>query len=199
MIPNIFKNYKEIIVETIHKLTGSDKRIALAKTVEAVGKGGKPLVANTLILNADNGPENHSRRTQFMKRMIEFAVNYDVKVLLAYYPSYHSKYNPIERVWGRLEQHWNGAILDTMEAVVGFAESMTWKGENPCVSLCKERLLKQGKRSKKRSWPNMKRSLSEQRELKSGLSKSALINVRASCSGNKRIPHREEPNVKMPK
>ena len=27
----------------------------------------------TLVLNQDNGPENHSRRTQFMKRMVEFA------------------------------------------------------------------------------------------------------------------------------
>jgi hypothetical protein len=26
----------------------------------------------TLLLNQDNGPENHSRRTQFLKRMVEF-------------------------------------------------------------------------------------------------------------------------------
>ncbi|MCD6455885.1 MAG: hypothetical protein J7K81_03740 [Methanophagales archaeon] len=26
----------------------------------------------TLLLNQDNGPQNHSRRTQFMKRIIEF-------------------------------------------------------------------------------------------------------------------------------
>nr|WP_200124662.1 ISAzo13 family transposase [Salicibibacter cibarius] len=52
---------------------------------------------DTLIINADNGPENNSRRTQFMKRMIEFAATYDIKVILAYYPPYHSKYNPIER------------------------------------------------------------------------------------------------------
>ena len=26
-----------------------------------------------LVLNLDNGPENHSRRTQFLKRMVEFA------------------------------------------------------------------------------------------------------------------------------
>src|SRR5262245_2149031 len=29
-------------------------------------------------------------------------------VRLAYYPPYHSKYNPIERCWGILENHWNG-------------------------------------------------------------------------------------------
>lgn len=104
---------------------------------------------DTLILNADNGPENHSRRTQFLKRIIEFAVTYDVKVILAYYPPYHSKYNPIERTWGRLEQHWNGAILDTTEAVLGFAKSMTWKGKNPCVSLA-QTVYETGKKVKKR-------------------------------------------------
>jgi len=36
---------------------------------------------------------------------MEFLVKYNVKVILAYYLPYHSKYNPIERVWGRLEQH----------------------------------------------------------------------------------------------
>lgn len=55
---------------------------------------------DTLIINSDNGPENSSRRTQFIKRIVEFAARYNVKVILAYYPPYHSKYNPIERVWG---------------------------------------------------------------------------------------------------
>lgn len=90
---------------------------------------------DTLVINADNRPENNSRRTQFMKRIIEFAAKYDAKVILACYPPYHSKYNPIERAWGILEQHWNGDILDTQEAVLGFASSMTLKGKNPCVTL----------------------------------------------------------------
>lgn len=100
---------------------------------------------DTLIINADNGPENSSRRTQYMKRIIEFAVKYDVKVILAYYPPYRSKYNPVERVWGILEQHWNGDILDTQEAVLSFAESMTWKSKNPGVTLLKK-VYETGKR-----------------------------------------------------
>ncbi len=58
---------------------------------------------DNLIINADNGPENNSRITQFMKRIIAFSAKYEVKVILAYYPPYHCKYNSIERVWGRLE------------------------------------------------------------------------------------------------
>ena len=89
----------------------------------------------TLVLNLDNGPENHSRRTQFMQRMVEFVQQYGVTVRLAYYPPYHSKYNPIERCWGILENHWNGTFLDSIDAVIQFARTMTWKGKHPVVDL----------------------------------------------------------------
>lgn len=89
----------------------------------------------TLVLNVDNGPENHSRRTQFMQRLVEFVQQYRVTVRLAYYPPYHSKYNPIERCWGILENHWNGALLDSIDAVLQFAATMTWKGTHPIVDL----------------------------------------------------------------
>ncbi len=56
-----------------------------------------------LLLDLDNGPENHSRRTQFMARLVEFADTFQIAVQVAYYPPYHSKYNPIERVWRGLE------------------------------------------------------------------------------------------------
>ena len=89
----------------------------------------------TLVINLDNGPENHSRRTQFMRRIVDFVQQYRVTVRLAYYPPYHSKYNPIERCWGILENHWNGALLDSIDAVIQFATTMTWKGKCPVVEL----------------------------------------------------------------
>ncbi len=88
-----------------------------------------------LVVNVDNGPETHSRRTQFMQRLLEFVQQYHISVRLAYYPPYHSKYNPIERCWGILEQHWNGALLDSVEAVIRYAASMTWKGKHPIVEV----------------------------------------------------------------
>jgi transposase len=90
-----------------------------------------------LVINLDNGPENQSRRTQFLKRVVEFARKFGLDVQLAYYPPYHSKYNPIERCWGILEMHWNGSLLDSVEAVVGLAGTMTWKGKHPVVSVVK--------------------------------------------------------------
>jgi len=89
----------------------------------------------TLVLNLDNGPENHSHRTQFMARLVAFVQRERISVRLAYYPPYHSKYNPIERCGGILEGHWNGALLDSLEAVCGFTASMTWKGLHPVVEL----------------------------------------------------------------
>ena len=88
-----------------------------------------------LVINLDNGPENHSRRTQFMQRMVAFVQQYGISVRLVYYPPYHSKYNPIERCWGILENHWNGAILDTVAAVLNYTASMTWNGIHPVVDV----------------------------------------------------------------
>ena len=48
---------------------------------------------------------------------------------------YHSKYNPIERCWGILEAHWNGTLLNSVETVVEWARTMTWKGLRPVVQL----------------------------------------------------------------
>jgi len=94
---------------------------------------------NTLVLNLDNGPENNSRRTQFLKRIVDFAYNNALHVRLAYYPPYHSKYNPIERVWGRLENHWNGELLDSEEKVLGLASTMSWKGNMPTIEMVEEK------------------------------------------------------------
>lgn len=101
-----------------------------------------------LVIFADNGPENSSRRTQFMKRIIEFSAKNDVKVILAYYPPYHSKYNPVERVWGVLEKHWNGDILDSKETILKFAGTMTWDGKTPAIDLV-EKVYETGKKVKK--------------------------------------------------
>ncbi len=89
----------------------------------------------TLLLNLDNGPESHSRRTQFLARLVAFVAETGIALQLAYYPPYHSKYNPIERCWGRLEQHWNGDLLDSVATVVAFASTMQWKGKHPTVEL----------------------------------------------------------------
>ena len=86
-------------------------------------------------LKVDNGPESSGRRTQFLKRIVEFADETGKAIQLLYYPPYHSKYNPIERCWGILEKHWNGARLLDAQCMVAWAKSMTWKGIHPIVKM----------------------------------------------------------------
>ena len=70
-----------------------------------------------------------------MKRIVEFADKNNLEIVLAYYPPYHSKYNPIERTWGILENHWNATLLNSLEVTLEWAKTMTWKGLNPVVNL----------------------------------------------------------------
>jgi len=87
----------------------------------------------TLAIDLDGGMATRSNRTQFIKRIVEFSRTHNLRVVLIYYPPYHSKYNPIERVWAALEQFWNGAIIDSVEAVLGWAANMQWNGKTPTV------------------------------------------------------------------
>jgi predicted membrane chloride channel (bestrophin family) len=50
-----------------------------------------------LVIYLDNGPKNSGRRTQFLKRMVEFADWSGLEIRLVYYPPYHSKYNESPR------------------------------------------------------------------------------------------------------
>jgi hypothetical protein len=86
-------------------------------------------------IKVDNGSESSGVRTQFLKRMVDFSDKISKCIHLLYYPPYHSKYNPIERCWGVLEKHWNGAKLLSASAMLAWANSMTWKGFHPVVKL----------------------------------------------------------------
>jgi hypothetical protein len=121
----------------IFLVTGSVTSDAIADCIHAVWT----MIANrfplvqTLVINQDNGPECHSRRTQFMHRMTQLADEFQLNIQLAYYPPYHSKYNPVERAWGVLENYWNGSLLDSVETVLHFARNMTYNGVHPVVKI----------------------------------------------------------------
>jgi len=89
-------------------------------------------------IKMDNGPESSGNRTQFLSRMVELVDMIGKPIRLLYYPPYHSKYNPIERCWGILEQHWNGTKLIDAETMLEWAKSMTWKGLHPVVELSRQ-------------------------------------------------------------
>jgi hypothetical protein len=86
-----------------------------------------------LVIYLDNGPNNAGTRTQFLKRMIEFADWSGLEIRLVYYPPYHSKYNLIERCWSALEQKWSGMLLNSLEVILQLARRMTWQKKHPDV------------------------------------------------------------------
>ena len=87
----------------------------------------------TLMIDLDNGPDTHSHRTQFIKRITQFSDKMGLKIELVYYPPYHSKYNPVERCWSALERHWNGTQLTTIETSLKWAMTMVWQQIHPIV------------------------------------------------------------------
>ena len=118
----------------------------------------------TFLMYQDNGPENHSRRTQFMYRMAQFADQAQLTVRLAYYPPYHSKYNPIERVWSALEQHWNGSLLESVETVLRFAQTLTWQQKSPTVKLVKK-MYESGKKLNQKAMSLLEERFEREEEL----------------------------------
>jgi hypothetical protein len=120
----------------------------------------------TLVLDLDNGPENHGYRSQFLYRMVRFAQQQGLKVRLAYYPPYHSKYNPIERCWGVLENYWRGELLDSADAIMAYAGRMTYNGKSPRVQRVSKTYCKGVRRTKAE-----KKHLEHQIERRPGLAK----------------------------
>lgn len=90
---------------------------------------------NKLMIFLDNGPDNSGVRTVFLSGLINISRRYNIEIELVYYPPYHSKYNPIERLWARLEMIWNGFLLETIDICLNFMKNLTWKGVKSVTKL----------------------------------------------------------------
>ncbi len=105
------------------------------------------------MINADNGPENNGAPTQWITRLVELSATHNITVQLACYPPYHSKYNPVERVFGVLKNYWNGDPLYTVAKALGMADGMTYKGVHPIVTLVEGNYPKGVRKTKKEMKP----------------------------------------------
>ena len=115
---------------------------------------------NKLVINADNGPENNGQRTQWLKRLVDFSDTAGISIELAYYPPYHSKYNPVERLWGVLENHWRGELLTTIDKALGLARTMTYRDIAPSTVRLVRKIYRKGVRlTKEQMLPVEKRLL----------------------------------------
>ena len=68
-----------------------------------------------------------------MKRIVDLSDQTGLEIELLNLPPYHSKYNPFERFWGVLEQHWNGTLLSSVSLVLNWAQTATWRGTCPII------------------------------------------------------------------
>ena len=99
-----------------------------------------------------------------MKRLTQLADESQLTLDLTYYPPYHSKYNPVERVWGVLEQHWNGTLLNSVDTVLAWAQTMTWKGMHPVVDLL-DKTYEKGVRLAKKAFQEFEQRLQRDEDL----------------------------------
>jgi hypothetical protein len=96
-----------------------------------------------LVINSDNGSGKQLPQNTVHEPNGELYANHRTANTTGVLSPYHSKYNPIERCWAALENHWNGTLLSTIETVIEWAKTMTWKGSTPVVTLS-EKVYKKG-------------------------------------------------------
>jgi hypothetical protein len=89
----------------------------------------------TLLINLDNGPESHSRRTQFMRRLVEFGQRYGITIRLAYYPPYPSQVQPDRTLLGYSQTALEWGLVGFGGGGHPVCRTMTWKGKHPAVAL----------------------------------------------------------------
>jgi hypothetical protein len=101
-----------------------------------------------LVLDLDNGPENSGQRSQWLFRLVLLAQKFQWTIVRVFYPPSHSEYNPIERLWGLLENYWRGELLDREAAVLGYDTNRTYDGIHPQVHRVTKQYAKGVKRNK---------------------------------------------------
>lgn len=82
--------------------------------------------ADTVYLLLDNGGANGSRSHQFKLEMLQLAAQTNRKWQISHYPSYCSKWNPIEhRLFPHVTRAIQGVYLDSVETVREMVEQKT--------------------------------------------------------------------------
>jgi hypothetical protein len=75
--------------------------------------------ATELIVLCDCGGANAARSLRFKEDVIELTRRLGMRVRIAHYPPYTSKWNPIEhRLFSQVERAWSGVMLDSPETAL---------------------------------------------------------------------------------
>jgi len=84
--------------------------------------------ANWMLILCDGGGANNSRHYIVKQDLYHLAQNLDINLLIAHYPPYCSKYNPIEhRLFSQIHREWKGAVFHRLEVAEEIARQTTTK------------------------------------------------------------------------
>jgi hypothetical protein len=84
-----------------------------------------PAATEVLVL-CDGGGSNAARSLRFKEDLIALAQRLGVRLRIAHYPPYTSKWNPIEhRLFSQIERTWSGVMLDSPETARRTVERTT--------------------------------------------------------------------------
>lgn len=79
--------------------------------------------ATELVLLCDCGGANAARSLRFKEDLIDLARRLGVRLRIAHYPPYTSKWNPIEhRLFSQVERAWSGVMLDCPQTALRTVE-----------------------------------------------------------------------------
>jgi hypothetical protein len=79
--------------------------------------------ASELLLLCDCGGANAARSLRFKEDLIDLARHLGMRLRIAHYPPYTSKWNPIEhRLFSQVERTWSGVMLDSPETALRTVE-----------------------------------------------------------------------------
>lgn len=82
--------------------------------------------AEAMLLLCDGGGSNHCRHTLVKSDLVRVANGLGIQILVAHYPAYCSKWNPIEhRLFCHLHRAWQGAIFHALPVVKELALATT--------------------------------------------------------------------------
>jgi hypothetical protein len=88
----------------------------------------KYLYKDWLLLLCDGGGSNNSRHYIVKQDLYQLAQNIDMNIVVAHYPPYCSKWNPIEhRLFPHVHHAWEGAVFQNIQIVKELTQNTTTK------------------------------------------------------------------------
>ena len=113
--------------------------------------------ADTILILCDGGGANASASYLFKKDLIALANSLNINILLAHYPPYCSKWNPIEhRLFSQVSHTWDGISLTDLEFVKNITDTTTTKTGLKVITSTNEKVYETKKKVKQEFKDNIK-------------------------------------------